>query len=85
MDLLGYFLDKYRSLVPPDDFLKEATADVIFRVIGKPLDKKMLSVRNNKIYIKASPAVKNQIFLHKQKILRTLTSELDKKAPQDIL
>ncbi|HYC83402.1 MAG TPA: hypothetical protein VEB60_02570 [Candidatus Paceibacterota bacterium] len=85
MNLLSYFLAKYQNLVPPDDFLKEATADVIFRVIGKPLDKKMLSVRNNKIYVKAPPAVKNQIFLHKQRILRTLMAELDKKAPQDIL
>jgi len=42
-------------------------------------------LKNNIIYIKTNPVVKNEIFLNKNKILEEVKKQLKEKTPDNIL
>lgn len=72
MKNLSSFLEKFKSFLLSDKNQKNAISNVIFNIVGVILDHKNIDIKNNKIYIKTSPIIKNQIFMSKTKILSEL-------------
>jgi hypothetical protein len=66
------FLDKFKKLI----YQKEETKEIVIKVIGDeihhPIDNKAVKIRDGYIYIKSSPIVCNEVFIHKNQILTKL-------------
>ncbi len=84
MNNLGGFLDKFKSIFQGAKFEKDAVISIVNRVAKINLDEKDLDIKNFVIKLTASPGVKNEIFMRKQKILDELKAQLGDKAPIDI-
>jgi hypothetical protein len=68
MKKIGDLLSRFQHLESPDQ-KKEFLLKLIRDIIGVTLDKKHLELRGKTLFIKASSAIKNEIFLHRQELL----------------
>ncbi len=84
MNNLGGLLEKFKNLIGSSKFQKDAVVSVIRDTVKINLEEKDFDIKNSTIQLKVSPAVKNEIFMRKQKILAALASALGAKAPKDI-
>ena len=66
-----------------DNFLIEAR-EIIFQVSGANLTPEELSWRPPTLWIKSSPAARNLVLRHREKILSLLTAHFDRAAPKFI-
>ncbi|MBU3925585.1 DUF721 domain-containing protein [Patescibacteria group bacterium] len=79
------YLSRFRNLKAPEDFLKEKISSVINDVLKIIIKLEEIEVRNAVIFIKTkNPALKNTIFLNKEKILEKLSQKLGKNSPTDL-
>ena len=73
---------KIKSLLDArDNFLIEAR-EIIFQVSGVNLATEELSWRPPTLWIKSSPAARNLILRHREKILARLAARFDRQAPK---
>lgn len=72
MNNLGNFLDKFKNLLGSSKFQKDAVISIIKSISGISLEEKDVEIKNHVVRIKASPAVRSEIFMHKQKIIDEL-------------
>ena len=70
-------------LASRDNFLAEAR-EIIFQVGGVNLAVEELVWRPPTLFIKSSPAARNLILRHREKILTLLAARFDRKAPKSI-
>ncbi len=84
MKELSGFLDKFKKIFSGAKFQKDAILSIINSTAKIQLDEKDIEVKDFKITLKTSPAVKNAIFMRKQKILEGLKAALGNEAPIDI-
>ena len=63
------FLEKYRKRLFGEEERLNAVLVAIKDGSSVVLNKKELAVKNGTIYLHAAPAIKNEIFLHKERIL----------------
>ena len=63
------FLEKYRKRLFGEEERLNAVLAAIKDGSSVVLNKKELAVKNGTIYLHAAPAIKNEIFLHKERIL----------------
>ena len=66
------YLDKFKNIL----FSKEEIYKIISNIIKKntaiDIEIKFIQIKNHFIYIKASPLVRNEILMHKERILKDL-------------
>lgn len=76
---ISSFLDKLSKNVRSAESEKEKILELIFKntQINIPLED--LEIKDFIVYIKSSPAVKNKIFIFKQKILNDLSNSISSK------
>lgn len=84
MNNLGNFLEKFKNIIGHSKFQKDAVLSIIKESVGIQLEEKDVEIKNFTVYIKASPLVKNEIFMRKQFILAKLKAILGNKSPKDI-
>lgn len=63
------FLDKFKKLFSQKEEINNLVLGVLKNNINEGINKKNFIIKNNTISIIGSPALKNEIFLKKQKIL----------------
>lgn len=78
------YLDKFTSALSDGRALKDSIVKVIYTVCGVNLDLKTVDVRDGAVYINATPIIKNEIFLKKQRILDKLEIELGSRKITEI-
>jgi hypothetical protein len=81
---IQFFLEKYKKLAPPDDTVRSEFVRVAEKLIGVQIPKKDVSVRNGTLYVKASPALKSELFMRRRIITKEMELLLAKKTPNDI-
>lgn len=85
MKNLGDLLSKYKKLVSTDRKIGEAVAAAVAEVCGLEIDRKQLQIKDWTVFVKASSAVKAEIFLNRQKILDKVKDRLGSEAPKMIV
>ncbi len=77
---INIFLERFKHFKPPKQFTKDEASEAIGRVLGVSVKPEEIEERAGTLYVKTkNPALKNQIFLHKEKILEELAKKLGKK------
>lgn len=78
-------MDKFSNLKPPKKFIQEETARAIKSVVHIDINPDDIEERGGVVYIKTkNSALKNEIFLKKEKILNYLKERAAKRAPIDL-
>lgn len=67
------YLDKLSQSLKSTDSQKEKIADIIEKHTQIKLSSKDLEIKDYIIYVKSSPAVKNKLFIYKEKILEDIS------------
>ena len=70
------FLDRFRHLTPPDQFIKKECISVIKNRLNVEIKKEDISIKNNIIYINTSSTVKSELFIRKESLLRELSRRI---------
>lgn len=82
---LGNYLEKFRRIKAPEDFLRDKISLTIKDILKFEIELKDIEVRGAIIFIKTNnAALKNAIFLNKEKILEKLSKKLGKHSPKDL-
>lgn len=76
-------LEKYTVAAPERSVRKQAAA-VIKEVTGVSVPFKSVSYQKGKIRVDASPLLRSQIHIHKDKILSRLEKELEERQVKDL-
>ena len=74
------FLSKYHKLLTDNSDRRQMIIEVISSVSGVALRQGDITFRNEAVYIEGGSVLKNEIFLHKERIIR----ELQKRGITDI-
>ena len=69
---LSSYLSKFKSLAPPDDFLRTYIAELITEELGIHFHKESVEISRGIIYIKEAPIIKNEIFLRRGLLLKKI-------------
>lgn len=73
---VGNFFDKFKNTALKEMKIRQIIADSIEKNTGIKLELKEIELKNKIIRIKASPAVRNSIFIKKEAILNAIKTEL---------
>jgi hypothetical protein len=84
MNNLGGLFDKFKNIFTDAKFQKDAIVSIMNSTAKIQLDPKDIDIKDYKIILKGSPALKSTVFMYKQKILSELKNVLGNKAPNDI-
>jgi hypothetical protein len=66
------FLEKFKRLLESGTNLKKEAVEVIKGVIGKEIDSEKVTIKDGIVQLKINPLFKSEIFLKKEKILKSL-------------
>ena len=72
------FLNKFKHLTPPDQFIKKECISVIADMFNIEIKKNNISIKNNIIYINTSATIKSELFIKKESLLRELSNRISK-------
>lgn len=76
---INSFLEKFKKLLVNSQTTQDVIIETISLYIKFPINKEMISVKGNVIYIKASPVLKTEILLYKDKIITDIKKTLPEK------
>lgn len=79
------FLNKFKHIKPPDDAVKDVCIKTIKEILDISLQKSEIKIQHNKITLFTNPTVKNEIFLHRMRVLKEINNTLAGKNIQDIV
>jgi hypothetical protein len=82
---IGDFLVKFKQITPPDGIIRDVFSEIILQILNININKTDISLKNNTVYIKTNPFIKNKIFIHKKDILKEAEKQLGKKTPKNII
>ncbi len=82
MQKAGSFLQKFKSLTPPDDAVRASLSKIISRVLDAPVSKAQIKISNNTAFVSGSSVLKNRIRMSRREILETLFEEHPKLKEQ---
>jgi len=82
---LQNYLEKFTKLKPPHKYPKEVFTEAVKKTTGILINEKEVEISGFNIYIKTKPIYKNEIFLHKEDILKLIKGKLKDKSPKNIL
>jgi hypothetical protein len=80
MQSIGSFFDKFKNVVEKEITLRQSVIDAVKKNIANDdnssildgLNQKDIDIRNKIVRIHANPALKNQIFIKKESILKSI-------------
>ena len=72
---ISSFLEKFSKSISSQELETKTICDVVLKHTGIILDSQKINIKNNILYLNVSPAVKNKIFIYKQKILEDLNNQ----------
>ena len=78
---LNSFLEKFKKFINTDEEVKKVVISVVEEKTGIKLEKINIKIKENILYLKEHPAVKNEIFMNKETILK----EIQKLSGQKII
>ncbi|MBI2108993.1 MAG: DUF721 domain-containing protein [Parcubacteria group bacterium] len=81
---IGSYLEKYKHITPPDDFLKKIFITIVKEEINIDIEPKDIRVEHNTIYLAASPAIKSEMHIKKPILLERMREQIEKKQISDI-
>lgn len=84
MKSIADLLAKYKNLKPTDGIKKEAVIEVLRKKFDLVLKKDDLSVTNNVVYLKCSPQLRSEIYLHKADLMADLREILGDELIRDL-
>lgn len=73
---IAQYLEKFKNLGGTERGLKEAIVFSVKKVVGVDIDAKDISLKNGEAFIKASPTIKNAIYIKKGQILKTTEEKI---------
>jgi cell division protein FtsX len=76
---ISKYLGKFSKVVSDNKEQKNIISEIIKNFVGINIDTEKIEVKENKIKIQTSPAVKNIIFLNKKQILEELNKNVRQK------
>ncbi len=76
---LGDFLNIFKNLLSHEESLREDIMSAIQKSTNIELDKKQLTIKNSVCTIECHPALKNEIYLKKNEIMKSLNEITHKK------
>lgn len=81
---ISHFLEKFKNIAPPDDFLKGIFVAAVKEETGIEIKKTDVKVEHKTIYVSASPAVKNELYIKKLALLERVRRVFEKGGASDI-
>lgn len=78
------FLDKFKQIICQKEEIKEVVVKTISEEISHPVNGQAIKIKDNFIYVKGSPILCSEIFVHKKQILDKLKSLLPNKTFSNI-
>ena len=79
------FLDKFKKIFSEKDDLRNAIVLVISKNLSFQLKTENIKIKDNLVKINGSPILRNEIFMHKEKILKDLSIVLPNNNIKDII
>ncbi|MDD4803765.1 MAG: hypothetical protein PHN69_01195 [Candidatus Pacebacteria bacterium] len=76
---IAKYLEKFKVISCSRDFLRNSLAEAIKNICHIEIDPKKIDVKNYVARINERPIVKSEIFLKKEKILKSLSEEVREK------
>ena len=76
---ISKFLEKFSKNILTDELYKKQIVEIIEKQTQLNISTSDVEIRNYTLYVKASPAVKNKIFIYKNKILEEISATLTTK------
>jgi hypothetical protein len=73
---IGNFFDKFRNVALKEVVFRETISEIVKKNTGSGIDIKDITYSNKIIRLKTSPAMKNQIFIKKEKILEDIKATI---------
>jgi hypothetical protein len=78
------FLEKFKAIIFKDEKTAKIIAEIIEKYTNSPIEANKIKIKGTTININSSPIFKNEILIHKQKILSDLSNLLPDKNFKDI-
>ncbi len=72
---ISNFLEKFLKLGQNNSLRRMAVLEVIKEITGIELKKEDIEIKGEQIKIKSNPVIRNEIFMHKEKIENSLKSQ----------
>lgn len=76
---INSFLDKIKNILFKEEESYNIVAQVISKHIASPIDKSNIKIKGTALFIKASPIVKNEVYLHKEGIISDIKALIPSK------
>jgi len=78
------FLERFKGITIPNESVRKFVAKIVKEKIDIEIDIKNIEYKNRVVSVNEHSAIKNEIFLNKKEILRSLRDEFGKDSPKDI-
>ncbi|TSC74322.1 MAG: hypothetical protein G01um101448_198 [Parcubacteria group bacterium Gr01-1014_48] len=84
MEQIALYLKKFTDNVSHERLVRESIIDILKKYSGVPIPLENIHIKGNTLYIRASPVLKNILFIHKEDILKQLRECLEKSSISDV-
>ncbi len=74
---LSNYLNKFKNLSSNEYILKGDLVDILKKELNIKIDKENIKIKKGCAYIKAHPAIRNEIFLKKEELLEKISNISD--------
>lgn len=81
---IGDFLKKFKTFVPRGKVIIDELVQVVHEETGVLLQREAVSFRNNVAFINTTPAIKNELFMRKHRILLKIHERTGDKSLKDM-
>lgn len=81
---INLFLEKFKNLTPPDDFLRVQIVEAAREVAGVAIRKEDVRIQNRIVFITTTPIAKNELYIKKTALLERLKTLAPKGEIVDI-
>ena len=75
---INSLFEKYKHLTPPNHYLKKAYQEILEEMFDVVVREQDIIIRGNTIFLTAPPALKSELFLHKQEVLKRVQDKISK-------
>ena len=79
---ISQYLEKFKNIGGAERFLKETLIFLINKEVGVEVRPENIILKNGEAIIKVSPAIKNAIFIKKEKIIKKIEEKIGRKVSE---
>ncbi len=79
---ISQYLEKFKNIGGAERFLKETLIFLINKEVGVEVRPEDIILKNGEVIIKVSPAIKNAIFIKKEKIIKKIEEKFGRKVSE---